>query len=50
VFTTYGRDPAIEVRVDYDLASGSEAIKDLAFAVSVSPKEAECIGAEDVFE
>ena len=50
VFTTYGRDPAIEVNVDYDLASGSETLKDLAFAVSVSPKERECVSAEDVFE
>jgi hypothetical protein len=50
VFTTYGRDPAVELRVDSDLASGSDALKDLAFAVSVSPKERECVGAEDVFE
>ena len=50
VFTTYGRDPAVEVRVESELASGSDALKDLAFAVSVSPKEAACVGAEDVFE
>ena len=50
VFTTYGRDPAVEVNVDSDLASGSDALKDLSFAVSVSPKQTECVGAEDVFE
>lgn len=49
VFTTYGRDPAVEVIVNGDAASGVDALRDLAFAVSVTPKEGECIAAEDVF-
>lgn len=50
VFTTYGRDPAVEVRVESELASGSDALKDLSFAVSVIPQDRECVAAEDVFE
>ena len=50
VFTTYGRDPAVEVIVNGDAASGADALRDLAFAVAVTPKEGECIAAEDVFD
>jgi len=50
VFTTYGRDPAIEVIVNGDAASGSAALIDLAFAVTASPKDGECISATDVLE
>ncbi len=50
VFTTYGRDPAIEVVVDGEAASGSTALIDLAFAVTASPKDGECIAAEDVLD
>jgi Protein of unknown function (DUF3515) len=50
VFTTYGRDPAIEVIVNGDAASGSAALMDLAFAVTVSPKQGECIAATDILE
>ncbi len=50
MFTTYGRDPAVEVIVDGEAASGADALRDLAFAVSITPKEGECIAAEDVFE
>lgn len=50
IFTTYGRDPAVEVIVNGDVASGADALKDLSFAVSVTPKEGECLAAEDVFD
>jgi hypothetical protein len=50
VFTTYGRDPAVEVIVDGDAASGADVLRDLAFAVSITPREGECIAAEDVFD
>ena len=50
VFTTYGRDPAVEVIVNGDAASGADALRDLAFAVTVTPKEGECLAPEDVFE
>lgn len=47
VFTTYGRDPAIEVIVDSTTASGRDALTDLAFAVSKSPRDGGCIALED---
>ena len=50
IFTTYGRDPAVEVIVDGDAASGADALRDLAFAVSITPKKGECIAPEDVFD
>ncbi len=50
IFTTYGRDPAVEVIVDGDAVSGADALRDLAFAVSVTPKQGECIAPEDVFD
>ncbi|GAB3616791.1 DUF3515 domain-containing protein [Okibacterium endophyticum] len=50
VFTTYGRDPAVEVVIDASLASGTTALTDLATAVSVLPTTTECVGAADVLE
>ncbi len=50
VFTSYGRDPAIEVVVDNEAASGLAALTDLAFAITNSPKEGECIAPEDTLE
>ena len=47
VFTTYGRDPAIEVIVDYETTSGRAVLDDLAFAVSIVPQEGRCIALED---
>lgn len=46
-FTTYGRDPAVQVLVDYDVASGS-LLQGLANAISFTTRESGCIGLEDV--
>lgn len=50
VFTTYGRDPAVEVIVDSDAASGTNSLMNLANAVGVLPKATECVDPDDVFE
>ena len=42
VFTSYGRDPAVEVIVDGTVASGFTALVDLAPAVGVLPQSGEC--------
>lgn len=49
-FTTYGRDPAIEVIVDSDVVHGSTALVDLEPAVSNVPEEpfTACVGVDDV--
>ncbi|MCU1545217.1 MAG: hypothetical protein JWP30_317 [Homoserinimonas sp.] len=47
VFTTYGRDPAVEVIIDGDKAS-SNALVALANAVGSVPAQGECVDAEDV--
>lgn len=49
VFTTYGRFPAIEVVIDSDLTSGTEALDALSRAVGEIPATSACIGADDVF-
>jgi hypothetical protein len=36
-FTTFGRSPAVEVYLDYDKVSGSEALSDLVLAVQQLP-------------
>ncbi len=43
VFTTYGRNPAIEVIIDSAVVSGFSALNDLARAVSQLPIEGQCI-------
>ncbi len=43
VFTTYGREPAIEVIVNSDAASGLEALTDLAFAVASTTRVGGCV-------
>ena len=43
VFTTYGRNPAIEVIIDSEVVSGFSALNDLARAVSELPIEGQCI-------
>jgi hypothetical protein len=48
VFTTYGRDPAIEVIVDGDVASGTNALMALALSVGTIPAERECTNPDDV--
>jgi hypothetical protein len=50
VFTSYGRDPAVEVVVDAEITSGTSALVAIANAVGSLPAERECIAAEDVLE
>ncbi len=47
-YTTYGRDPAIEIVLDSTVVSGSTALVDLASAVGYVPATGGCVGAEDV--
>jgi len=50
VFTSYGRDPAVEVVIDSELTSGTSALVAIANAVGSLPAERQCTAAEDVFE
>lgn len=53
-YTTYGRDPAIEVVINADAAtggvSGTTALIDLTGAVQAVPATAACVGAEELLE
>lgn len=48
IFTTYGRDPAVEVIVDGEQASGTEALIRLASAVGSIPATRACTNPDDV--
>ncbi len=48
VFTTYGRDPAVEVIVDGDTTSGTDALIALANAVGSIPATRACTNPDDV--
>src|SRR5690606_19336483 len=48
IFTTYGRDPAVQVVIDGDQASSS-ALTALGNAVGTLPATKRCLNAEDVF-
>ena len=48
VFTTYGRDPAVEVIVDGDKASGTNALVELSNAVGSIPATRACTNPDDV--
>ena len=48
IFTTYGRDPAVEVIVNGDAASGTEALKSLSNAVGSIPATRACTNPDDV--
>lgn len=48
IFTTYGRDPAVQVVIDGDRAS-SNALSALGNAVGSLPAAKQCLAAEDVF-
>jgi hypothetical protein len=48
VFTTYGRDPAVEVVVDGDVASGTNALLALSLAVGSIPATRACVDPDDV--
>lgn len=53
-YTTYGRDPAVEVVINADAStggvSGTTALIDLTGAVSVIPSTVACVGPEDVLD
>ena len=53
-YTTYGRDPAIEVIINADAAtggvSGTTALIDLTAAVQAVPATSACVGAEDLLD
>ncbi len=46
VFTTYGRTPAVEVIVNYDVVSGNTTLTDLAPAVGRLPVDGTCVTPE----
>ena len=48
IFTTYGRDPAVEVVVDGNRASGTNALVALRLAVSAIPATRACTNPDDV--
>lgn len=48
VFTTYGRQPALEVIIDGTEVSGLDVLTELAGAVSQLPVEGRCIGLGDL--
>ncbi|CAN5223210.1 DUF3515 domain-containing protein [soil metagenome] len=48
VFTTYGRDPAVQVVIDTDLVNGeAKVLTDLANAVGSIPQTKECTDPDD---
>ena len=47
-FTTYGREPAVEVTLDSEAASSSSTLVDLTNAVSVIPQTEQCLNVDDV--
>lgn len=53
-YTTYGREPAVEVIINADAAtggvSGTTALIDLSSAVSALPATTACVGPEDVLD
>ena len=49
VYTTFGREPAVEVAVDSNTVSASTALVDLASAVSVLPVTGKCLSPSDVY-
>ncbi|HWI30517.1 MAG TPA: DUF3515 domain-containing protein [Microbacterium sp.] len=46
-FTTYGRTPAVEVYLDYDVVSGNDALQKLSPIIGQLPVDAECVARED---
>jgi hypothetical protein len=41
-FTTFGRTPAVQVYIDYDVVSGFDVLKSLKNLVSKLPQDAQC--------
>ncbi len=48
-YTTFGREPAVQVALDSDVVSGSTVLVDLSGAVAVLPVTRQCLSAIDVF-
>jgi Protein of unknown function (DUF3515) len=48
VFTTYGRDPAVQVIIDGAVVGGEPVLSGLAGAVSQVPAERQCVDVTDV--
>lgn len=52
IFTTYGRDPAVTVKVNSKdvKADGNQALNDLAVAVAAIPSKHRCVSPEEVIQ
>lgn len=48
-FVTFGRNPATELLVDSDKASGVDAVDAVGTAVGAIPATSKCLSSEDVF-
>lgn len=48
-YTTFGREPAVQVAIDSNAVSGSTALVDLSGAVSVLPVTGQCLSPIDVY-
>lgn len=48
-FITFGRNPATELVVDSDKASGVDAVDAVGTAVGAIPASSKCLSSEDVF-
>lgn len=46
-FTTFGRTPAVEVILDYDVVSGATTLADLSSAVATLPQTGQCTDVTD---
>ena len=46
-YTTFGRDPAVQVAIDSNVVSGSTALVDVSAAVSVLPVTSKCLSPID---
>ena len=47
LFTTYGRIPAVQVYLDYDVVSGGEVLQALSPILEQLQKTAECVSPDD---
>jgi hypothetical protein len=48
-YTTFGREPAVQVALDSGVVSGSTVLVDLSGAVEVLPVTRQCLSAVDVY-
>ena len=49
IYTTFGRDPAVQVAIDSTVVSGSTALVDVSAAVSTLPMTSQCLSPADVY-